>query len=159
MVLVSKASQPMSDEKGELVIVFNGEIYNFIELRKELKKKYNFKSQSDTEVILYAYKEYGAECVKRFNGIFSFAVWDVVKKELFLARDRMGIKPLYYYYDGQRLIFSSEIKGILTHDIPRRVDRDAFSLFFSVLYVPEPYTMFAEIKKLPTASFLIFKHG
>ena len=157
--LSSKASQPMSDEKGELVIVFNGEIYNFIELRKELKKKYNFKSQSDTEVILYAYKEYGAECVKRFNGIFSFAVWDVVKKELFLARDRMGIKPLYYYYDGQRLIFSSEIKGILTHDIPRRVDRDAFSLFFSVLYVPEPYTMFAEIKKLPTASFLIFKHG
>lgn len=157
--LSPKAGQPMCDEKMELIIVFNGEVYNFKELRKELEKKYNFKSQSDTEVILYAYKEWGVDCVNKFNGIFAFAIWDAVKKILFLARDRMGIKPLYYYYDGRKLIFSSEIKGILEHDVPRCVDHKAFNIFFSVLYIPEPYTMFEGIKKLSAASFLVFKQG
>lgn len=152
--LSDKASQPMWDEKRELAVVFNGEIYNFKELRRDLEKKYRFKSNSDTEVILYAYKEYGLECLNKFNGIFAFAIWDAAKKELILARDRMGIKPLYYYHDNKKFIFSSEIKAILTHDIPRQVDYDAFNLYFHVLYVPEPYTMFANIKKLPAASFL-----
>lgn len=152
--LSERGKQPMWDERRELVIVFNGEIYNFQELRKDLEKKYNFVSQSDTEVILYAYKEYGSACVKKFNGIFVFAIWDVVKRELFLARDQMGVKPLYYYYDGQRFIFSSEIKGILAHDIPRQVNKEAFNFYFQIFYVPEPLTMFSGINKLPAASYL-----
>ncbi len=158
--LSPNAKQPMWDDGQTAVIVFNGEIYNFQELRNELVKKYKFKSQSDTEVILYAYKEYGIGCLNKFNGIFAFAIWDDQKKELLLARDRMGIKPLYYFWDGKNLIFSSEIKAILENPVvPREVDSDAFNLYFHVLYVPEPYTMFGGIKKLPQASYLLFKNG
>lgn len=157
--LSENASQPMWDEKEECVVVFNGEIYNFQELRRDLEKNYSFRSQSDTEVLLHAYKEHGTDCVKLLNGIFAFAIWDKRNGQLFLARDRMGIKPLYYFFDGRRLIFSSEIKALLEHDIPRNVDRDAFDLFFHVLYTPEPHTMFAHIKKLPAASTLTLRNG
>lgn len=156
--LSERGRQPMKDEAGELTIVFNGEIYNFQELRRDLEKKYSFKSKTDTEVILYAYREYGPDCVKKFNGIFAFAIWDARTRELFIARDRMGIKPLYYYFDGVKFIFSSEIKAILAHDIPRALDAEAFNLFFHVLYVPEPFTMFAGIKKLPPAHWLKLKN-
>ncbi|MBI5728705.1 MAG: asparagine synthase (glutamine-hydrolyzing) [Candidatus Magasanikbacteria bacterium] len=152
--LSERGKQPMWDAARELVIVFNGEIYNFQELRQELEKKYLFRSQSDTEVILYAYREWGIECVKKFNGIFAFALWDMRTNELYLARDQSGVKPLYYFYDGTRLIFSSEIKSLLVHDIPREVDPEAFNLYFQLLYIPEPYTMFRGIKKLPAASYL-----
>src|SRR3989344_8379098 len=118
--LSENGRQPMWDADRTAVIVFNGEIYNFQELRRDLEKKYKFKSQSDTEVILCAYKEYGLDCLNKLNGIFAFAIWDDRKKELLLARDRMGVKPLYYFWDpsagsGQsgKLIFSSEIKSIL----------------------------------------------
>src|SRR5207237_538381 len=127
--LSPSASQPMWDEARELVIIFNGEIYNFQELREALSQQYHFKSRSDTEVILYLYGEYGSECVKKLNGIFAFAIWDTRTRELFIARDHVGVKPLYYYYDGQRFIFSSEIKAILAHDIPRAVNRHAFNLY------------------------------
>lgn len=155
--LSPRGAQPMWDEKREVVIVFNGEIYNYQELRGELERDYQFVSSSDTEVILNAYKKYGFECVKKFNGIFAFALFDTRTKELFLARDHVGVKPLYYFYDGAKFIFSSEVKGILGHDIPRTVDRDAFNLFFQVLYVPEPLTMFQGIKKLPPAHYAILK--
>lgn len=155
--LSERANQPMWDESHKLVVIFNGEIYNFLELREELKHKYNFRSQSDTEVILYAYKEWGTECIKKFNGIFALAIWDALKNELLVARDKAGIKPLYYYYDGKSFIFSSEIKAILEHDIPRSVNQEAFNLYFQLLYIPEPHTMFAGIKKLPVASYLILK--
>lgn len=151
--LSSRGNQPMWDAQKQVVIVFNGEIYNFKELRKELEKKYEFRSDSDTEVVIYSYLEYGGDCVKKFNGIFAFAIWDMRTQELFLARDRVGIKPFYYYYDKQQFIFSSEIKGILAHNIPREVDREAFNLYFQLLYVPEPLTMFSVIKKLPAASY------
>ena len=156
--LSERGSQPMWDEKKEFAIVFNGEIYNFLELRKDLENKYNFCSQSDTEVILYAYREWGNECVKKFNGIFAFAIWDCLKNELFIARDRMGVKPLYYYHDGKRFVFSSEIKALLEHNIPREVNREAFNLYFQLLYIPEPNTMFQGIKKLPAASYLELGH-
>ena len=164
--LSENGRQPMWDAERTAVIIFNGEIYNFQELRRDLEKKYKFKSQSDTEVILCAYKEYGLDCLNKLNGIFAFAIWDDRKKELLLARDRMGVKPLYYFWDpsagsGQsgKLIFSSEIKSILEHDISREVDPEAFNLYFHVLYAPEPYTMFKSVKKLPQASYLVLKNG
>ncbi len=155
--LSARGAQPMTDVSGRLTIVFNGEIYNYKELRDELKKNYTFRSDSDTEVILNAYLEYGKECVQKFNGIFAFALWDEREQELFLARDHGGVKPLYYFWDGKRLIFSSEIKAILEHSVPREVDREAFNLYMRMLYVPEPYTMFKGIKKLPGAHYAVLK--
>lgn len=156
--LSSRGAQPMWDAAHELVIIFNGEIYNFQELRGELKNKYNFNSTSDTEVILYSYREWGRDCVKKFNGIFAFALWDTRTKNLFIARDPLGIKPLYYFYDNNRFIFSSEIKALLEHDIPREVNKEAFNLYFQLLYVPEPHTLFQGIKKLPPASYIELSH-
>jgi len=157
--LSEKANQPMWDDRHEVAIIFNGEIYNFQDLREDLKKKYVFQSNSDTEVILNLYKEYGIDCVNKLNGMFAFAIWDIRTQDLWIVRDRMGIKPLYYFYDGKQFIFSSEIKAILEHDIKRQVDVEAFNLYMHVLYVPEPHTMFAGIKKLPLASYLRLNKG
>lgn len=156
--LSESASQPMFSGDGKLVIVFNGEIYNFQELKKELGD-YPFKTKSDTEVVLASYKKWGSDCVKKFNGIFAFAIWDKNKKELFLARDHVGVKPLYYYHKDGKFIFSSEIKAILEHGMPRQLNMEAFSHYLRVLYVPEPLTMFKEIYKFPPASFGILKNG
>src|SRR3989344_4714244 len=153
------AAQPMKNAAGTNVIVFNGEIYNYRELREELKSSYSFRTASDTEVILAAYERWGGDCIRRFNGIFAFAIWDSKREELFLARDHAGVKPLYYFWDGIRFIFSSEIKAILCHDIPRRVDRQAANLYFHVLYVPAPYTMLEGIQKVLPAHFLRLKNG
>src|SRR3989339_1534797 len=116
--LSEKASQPMFSRDESLVLVFNGEIYNFQEIRDELRKKgHQFRSNSDSEVILNSYIEYGVDCVQKFNGIFAFAIFDKKNKSLFLARDRMGVKPLYYYWDNNKFIFSSEIKAILEYPV------------------------------------------
>lgn len=155
--LSAKGRQPMFDSKKEITLVFNGEIYNFQELKKELEKKYVFNSKTDTEVIIYAYLEYGEECLKKFNGIFSFALWDGREQKLFLARDRVGVKPLYYYFLGDKFIFSSEIKALLAHDIPREVDVDALNIYLRALYVPAPLTMFKNIKKLEPGHYLILE--
>ena len=158
--LSPEAGQPMWDNERRFVIVYNGEIYNFKELRAELESKYSFRSQSDTEVILYAYKEYGPDCVKRLNGIFALAIWDTQTQELFMARDHSGIKPFYYWHNGTQFIFSSEIKAILAHQaVPRRVNKAAANFYFQLLYVPEPLTMFEGIYKLPAATCGIFKNG
>jgi len=151
------ANQPMTSFDEKQVIVFNGEIYNFLELKKELD--YPFKTNSDTEVILAAYRKYGPGCVKKFNGVFAFAIWDREKKEIFVARDHVGVKPFYYFWDGKRFIFSSEIKAILEHNIPIILDLEAFNHYLRVLYVPEPLTMFKGVKKMPPGSFAIFKDG
>ena len=121
--LSSNGAQPMQSVDGNLAIVFNGEIYNYLELKQELENGYDFKTKSDTEVILAAYQRWGSDCVKKFNGIFAFAIWDKAKEELFLSRDHLGIKPLFYYYDGVRLIFSSEIKSILEHNFKKEIDK------------------------------------
>lgn len=152
------ASQPMKSFDGNLIIIFNGEIYNFRELKKELSN-YPFKTNSDTEVILAAYQKWGKNCVKKFNGIFAFAIWDKLKKELFLARDHIGVKPLYYFWDGKKFIFSSEIKAILEHDVPRILERETFNHYMRILYAPEPFTMFKGIKKLPPATRMILKNS
>ena len=156
------AGQPMISDEGRYVIVYNGELYNYLELKSELTG-YQWKTQGDTEVILAAYKQWGTACFKRFNGIFALAIWDTKTSELVIARDHNGIKPLYYHLmnnsSGPQLIFSSEIKAILEHSVPRVLCRESLSHYLRVLYVPEPYTMFKDIMKLPAAHFAVFKHG
>jgi len=152
-----RAAQPMKSNDGNEIIIFNGEIYNFRELRKKLEASYQFKTTSDTEVIIAAYQKWGKECVKYFNGMFAFALWDEKKQELFLARDPIGIKPLYYFWDGKKFIFSSEIKAILETGVPRQLNKKALEHYFRVLYLPEPHTMFENIFKLPPAHWAVLK--
>jgi len=143
--------QPISNEDGKIWIVFNGEIYNHKELRKELEGfGHKYKTQTDTETIVHAYEEYGDNCVQRLNGMFAFAIWDCHKNMLFLARDRIGIKPLYYFFDKNRFIFGSEIKSILqAGDIPKRIDLQALDSFLTMEFIPAPLSIFQDIKKLP----------
>src|SRR5579872_3252025 len=143
--------QPQSSEDGSINVVFNGEIYNFIELREELiKKGHKFRSRSDTEVIVHGYEEWGDECTSRFNGIFAFALWDCNRQRLLLARDHLGVKPLYYLMLGNRLLFASEIKALLADpQCPREVEIQALSQLFTLRYVPSPRTLFRDIQKLP----------
>jgi asparagine synthase (glutamine-hydrolysing) len=150
-------SQPLSNEDGSLQIVFNGEIYNYIELRKELLHYgHQFKTQSDTEVIVHAYEQWGLDCVNRLNGMFAFALWDPHRRELLLARDHLGIKPLYYVELGERILFASEIKAILEDaSCPREVDLKALGQLFSLRYVPSPGTLFRGIKKLPAGHRMV----
>lgn len=151
------ARQPLSNDSGSLRITFNGEIYNFQSLRKELETfGYRFRSNSDTEVILYAYQHWGPECLKRFRGMFAFAIWDQRKRQLFLARDRVGKKPLYYMQSGALFLFASEIQGLLAgvDELPGS-DLSAIDEYLTWGYVPSPQTSFESVYKLPPAHFLI----
>ncbi|MCL6087386.1 MAG: asparagine synthase (glutamine-hydrolyzing) [Actinobacteria bacterium] len=161
---ISKAAaQPMSNEDSTLWIVFNGEIYNHSEIRPELERSgHKFRTDhSDTEVILHAFEEWGINCIDKFRGMFAFAIWDDVKKELWIARDRIGIKPVYYTINKGRFIFASEIKAILEdHSIKREVNMEGFYHFLSFLTVPAPNTMFKDIYKLTSGCYLkISKYG
>ncbi len=149
--------QPLNNEDGTLVLITNGEIYNYIELRKQLEQKgHTFSTKSDSETILHLYEEYGSLCVHYLRGMFAFALWDTKNKRLMLARDRMGEKPLYYFETKDKLIFSSELKSILqSQEIPFQLDPDAINLYFYYQYVPEPRTPIKNIKKLPPGHFLI----
>jgi asparagine synthase (glutamine-hydrolysing) len=140
--------QPMANEDGSIRIVFNGEIYNFPELHEELEKKgHRFQSRCDTEVIVHAYEEYGADCLQKLRGMFAFAIWDERRKTLFAARDRIGIKPLYYSFQSGRLVFASEIKSILEAPSVRRVlNRQALHDYIGFEFVPAPDTMFQGIR-------------
>ncbi len=153
--------QPIFNEDKSIVIVFNGEIYNFKELREELERRgHRFYTNTDTEVIVHAYEEYGYDCVKKFNGMFAFAIWNSEKKELFLARDRIGIKPLYYTLLDGHLFFASEIKSILEYEeVKREVDKVALANYFALRYVPAPRTMFRGIYKLEPGCYLVVKDG
>lgn len=152
-------SQPISNEDESIQVIFNGEIYNFIELRAELEKAgHVFKTRSDTEVIVHGYEEWGTDCVNRFNGMFAFALWDQRREQLMLARDHLGVKPLYYIVFGGRLLFASEIKSLLTDpECPREVSLPALAQLFTLRYVPSPDTMFDRIKKLPPAHWMIVR--
>lgn len=142
--------QPIHNEDGSIWVIFNGMIYNYKELRRTLEaRNHRFYTSSDTEVIVHSYEEFGENCVKEFNGMFAFAVWDAVKKRLLLARDRIGIKPLHYTMIDNRLIFGSEIKSILQDpSVSREVDLASLHHFLGYEYVPAPRTMFKGIKKL-----------
>ncbi|MFC1825836.1 asparagine synthase (glutamine-hydrolyzing) [Thermodesulfobacteriota bacterium] len=159
--LSDAAHQPMGNEDGTVWIVFNGEIYNFLDLKKALLKKgHLFRSNSDTEVILHLYEDQGPECVTKLRGMFAFAIWDNRKKSLFLARDRVGKKPLFYYLDDNCLIFASEIKAILQDDaVTRAPDYSAIYHYLTYQCVPAPFSAFEGIKKLPPAHYLICRDG
>lgn len=154
--LSEKATQPMANEDNTIWITFNGEIYNYEDLRIELiNKGHNFRSKSDTEVIIHLYEEKGIECIKELRGMFAFALWDNKKEEMFLVRDRIGIKPLYYTYQKDKLYFASEIKAILSFpEIPRKVNETSFYNYLSFLTTPAPDTLFEGIKKLPCGFWL-----
>jgi asparagine synthase (glutamine-hydrolysing) len=155
--LSKAANQPMSNEDGSIWITYNGEVYNFHALRKKLELKgHRFKSRSDTEVILHLYEEDGAECISQLRGMFAFGLWDQDKKQLLLVRDRMGQKPLYYYKDRQKLLFASEIKGILATGLVEGLpDYKALYQYLCLGYVPHPRTGFKGIRKLPPGHRLI----
>lgn len=140
--------QPMHSLDGNIEIIFNGEIYNFMEIREKIDN-YDFKTRSDTEVIIAAYLKWGKECVHRFNGMFAFAIWDKTKKELFIARDRLGIKPVYYYLDGSVLYFSSEIRSLLASGkVPKKINRNALADYFTYQTVHAPYTIIDKVLML-----------
>jgi asparagine synthase (glutamine-hydrolysing) len=153
--------EPMSDAQGEIWLTYNGEIYNFKELRKELEKcGYRFKSESDAEVVIYAYREWGLNSLALFNGMFAFAIWDGRDNSLLLARDRLGIKPLYYAETPAGFAFASEIKALLAiPNFKREVDLASLDQFLSFLWTPDPDTLFRGVKKLPPAHFLLHQNG
>lgn len=153
--------QPIWNEDESCCIVFNGELYNFIDLRQELHAKgHVFRSRSDTEVILHAYEEWGTDCLRRFNGMFAIAIWDGPPKRLFLARDRIGEKPLYYYRDGRRFVFASEIKAILAHPkVPRELNPRGLANFLAFGHAVAPDTIYRDIHKLLPGQYLLVQDG
>jgi len=156
--LSSKGNQPMiySHNNKKIIIVYNGEIYNFKDIKKELKTKgYNFKSQTDSEVILASYLEWGERCVDKFNGMWAFCIYDFDKSQFFMSRDRIGKKPLYYFFDGNKFIFSSEIKGILNHIKPR-INKDGMDLYLAMGFIPSPYSIYENIFKIGPGYNLTF---
>ncbi len=155
--LSEAGKQPMTNEDGSLWITYNGEIYNYVELRKQLEQSgHQFHSHTDTEVILHGYEEWGYDVVNHLKGMFAFGIWDEKRKQLFLARDRFGIKPLYYYYQNGNFIFASEIKAIKANtDVATSIDFTSFADYFVYRYVPSPKSIWKEISKLPPANYLI----
>src|SRR5436190_8026204 len=136
-------NQPMFSEDGLIAIVFNGEIYNYIELREELKSLgHKFRTNSDTEVIIEAYKRWGSDCQDKFNGMWAFALWDNQKQQLFLSRDRIGEKPLYYAILGDTLIFGSEIKSLFAYGLPTEYNMDLLEIYLTLSFIPAPYTFY-----------------
>ena len=154
---VEGGAQPIGNEDGTVQVVFNGEIYNFIELRKELLSfGHVFKTRSDTEVIVHAYEQWGMDFVNRLNGMFAFALFDLSKKKLLLARDHLGIKPLYYTTVGSQFLFASEIKSLMQHPKFRReVDREALAELFTFRYVPSPKSLMKDVFKLPPGHLMV----
>ena len=159
---IATGQQPLFNEDGSVVVVFNGEIYNYQQLIPELQKLgHVFHTRSDTEVIVHAWESWGANCVKRFRGMFAFALWDRNQQTFFMARDRLGVKPLYYaLLDDGMLLFGSELKSMLAHGGLRRdLDPLAAEEYFALGYVAEPRTIFKQAKKLPPAHTLLLRRG
>ena len=158
--LSERAHQPMSDRSKSAWVVFNGEIYNFRELRGELEQLgHSFYSESDTEVLLASYKEWGADCILRFNGMFAFAIWDDARNKLLLARDRFGVKPLYYQVEGRQLLFGSEIKALLELGLNAKVDVLALDEYFTFQNILSDRTLFEGVRLLPAGTYLEIQLG
>ncbi len=148
--LSSQARQPMGNDSGSIQVTFNGEIYNYRELRQELIcKGHQFRTNSDTEVILRSYEQWGIGCISRFRGMFAFVLWDANRKKLFLVRDRLGVKPLYYYWDGHLLLFASELKALMAYrGFKRDLNPKSLALYFRFGYVPSPQCIYADTYKV-----------
>ena len=152
--------QPIHNEDGTIQVTYNGEIYNFQQMRKALESfGHKFYTQSDTEVIVHSYEQYGENFVSKLNGMFAIALWDSKSKKLILARDRMGIKPFYYALEKGKLLFASEIKAILQAPITREVDKEALFTILNVGYIPGDRTLLRDVRKLPPSSLLVFRNG
>ena len=153
---LGSGQQPMAAAEGRVQIVFSGEIYNFQPLRAELEGRgHLFRTQSDTEVILQAYLAWGEQCVERLFGMFAFAIWDARQQRLFMARDRVGKKPLYFRRDGSRIVFASELKALRAAGMcPHSVDPEAVDWYFTLGYIPAPLTIYNDVRKLPAARCL-----
>ena len=157
--LSAAGTQPLSNEDGTMLIIYNGEVYNFQELRQELEAKgHRFQSHTDTETIIHGYEEWGEEIVQKLNGMFAFAIYDLAEKKLFLARDRLGVKPLYYCWNGEKFIFASEIKSILLAEVPRQINLQSAREYLKLRYVPGEETLFVGIKKLLPGYTLTLKN-
>ena len=159
---LSSGQQPMHSGDGSVCVVYNGEIYNFPELAAELRQcGYKFRTRCDTEVILYAWQEWGEACVKRFRGMFAFALYDKTRQCLFLARDRLGIKPLFFsVLDGRTLAFGSELKVLKAHPrLPRTLEAQAVEDYFALGYIPEPKTIYSGVFKLRPGHTLLVERG
>src|SRR5206468_11289291 len=153
--------QPIWNEDHTCCLIFNGELYNFVDLRPQLEGKgHAFRSRSDTEVVLHAYEQWGPDCLRRFNGMFTIAIWDAPRERLFLARDRIGEKPLYYYQDTARFVFASEIKAILADKtIPRRIHPRGLANFLAFGHAVAPDTIYDGIFKLLPGHYLLVQNG
>ena len=153
---LSTGDQPMFNEDKSIAIIFNGEIYNYLELREELKiLGHKFFTQSDTEVIIRAYQHWGTDCQNKFNGMWAFALWDKRKNQLFISRDRIGEKPLFYSTHDNTFIFGSEIKSILAYDSPQIPNLELTELYLTLGYIPAPYTFYKNISKLQAGHYLL----
>ena len=158
---VESGRQPITNEDGTLTIVFNGEIFNYGTLRAELVQRgHRFKTKTDTETILHLYEEEGPGCLARLRGMFAIAIWNARERTLFIARDRLGIKPLHYFYDGRRFIFGSEIKSILRHPaVDRAINWTALDAFFTYGFIPAPWTIFRHVHKLHAGHLALVDHN
>ena len=156
---IAQGQQPMSTEDGALWIVFNGEIFNYVELREELTALgYKFRTGSDTEVLLLLFSHYRERCLDKLNGQFAFAIWDARRRELFLARDRVGIRPLYYYREGEAFVFGSEIKCLMESDyVDAAPDPESLNRVFTFWTIPSPGTMFKGVKEVPPGHYMVVK--
>jgi asparagine synthase (glutamine-hydrolysing) len=158
---VAGGHQPLSNEDGTIWVVFNGEIYNFEELNRQyLSSGHQFRTHSDTETIVHLYEELGEACFAQMRGMFAIALWDSRRKRLLLARDRIGKKPLFYSWDGRRLVFGSEIKALLAAGgISREMDTEALSDYFFLQYIPAPKTIYRSVRKLDAAHYMVIENG
>lgn len=155
------SAQPMFSHDRAIAIVFNGEIYNFASLRAELTALgHSFQTRGDTETLIYAYAQYGVDMLRKIDGMFAFAIWDEKNRSLLLARDHIGVKPLYYYWDDRTLVFGSELKALLQHPaVPRDIDPQAIALYLECQYIPSPRSIYRRVRKLSPGHFLVLKDG
>ncbi len=157
---LATGDQPFISEDENLVLVYNGELYNYLEIRSELKSRgRHFRTESDTEVLLQAYDEWGTDCLSRFNGMWAFALWDEKRQRLFCARDRLGEKPFYYALWNDSLLFGSEMKALFAAGVPRDVNEEMLDALLCFGYLPAPYTFYAPIRKLPAGCYLTAQAG
>src|SRR5882757_1488531 len=154
--LSTAANQPFTDASGRYIMVFNGEIYNFADIKRQLPD-YPFKTSSDTEVVIAAFAKWGPECLQLFRGMFALAIWDKMERTLFLARDRFGVKPLYYFNEGNTFIFASEIRAILASGlVPRKANRKALTDYLKYQSFISPFTIIENVLQLPAGTYMVY---